>query len=361
MTLNVAIIGQSNGQNIASALQSELAAATGQSVSVIDAAVGGSSLLAQSVNTSIGANAYWLSRATGSPLTNFLTAISSVELAAVVHVYGENECAIGSPTEAQIVSGAWELYATICGAQGKEPGGIQIFASQVGNIVQAYPHGRAVAAAQLATTGFPGVRRGADYWDLPTEPDGVHIAASSRAVFAKRISDKIAALVGSVLASQTSLVREYTPNNSATGITGYSYRSHVADLQAGGSQVRVRFTAPSAGAMQLDHASIAIQASGADAVATPIELKFAGSSGVTVPAGGSTWSDWATMPFSSSDVLLVVIDIASANGNFRYLSPAPSGDGSYTKAATASWNQATVSGFAPAAAAVGFDRVEGRA
>lgn len=71
----------------------------------------------------------------------------------------------------------------------------------------------------------------------------------------------------------------------------------VEHTSVGGNLVRIRLdndfnTAP----VVIGHATVAVQASGADATAVPVTLAFDGNQGVTIPAGGQAVSD--AVPFT---------------------------------------------------------------
>ena len=80
----------------------------------------------------------------------------------------------------------------------------------------------------------------------------------------------------------------------------------VEHTSVGGSQVRIRLdndfnTAP----VTIGHATIAVQASGATAAATPVTLTFGGGQGVTIPAGGQAVSDGVPFAVPADTNLLV--------------------------------------------------------
>lgn len=142
-----------------------------------------------------------------------------------------------------------------------------------------------------------------------------------------------------------------TVAGTSTGWASRTQRNVTVTALLSGSlgQVRVTFKAESSSVLIADHCSIGV-ATGtqADIVgsfnsATFQELKFSGISGVNIGAGATITSDWVSLTFSISDVLVVVLDYnagmsttsenSSAVGNIWY------------KDATASYNQtATPSG-----------------
>lgn len=130
-------------------------------------------------------------------------------------------------------------------------------------------------------------------------------------------------------------------SNSSTNEDS-SLREIITPLAFGGRWIRATFEAASAATSQVDNASVGIRSSNADTAATPVEFLFSGVSGFTLTAGTSITSDWAQISCTTSDSLIVVMDIHSTNGTLRF---SGSGMNSYFKAATNSYNQASVSGF----------------
>jgi hypothetical protein len=144
--------------------------------------------------------------------------------------------------------------------------------------------------------------------------------------------------------------------SSAQALGNYDIRNVHSSLSGGGSFVRVRFEAPSSGTYALDKASIGIQSSGGDMTATPVELLFSGVSGFSISNGAQITSDWATLTFTSSSVLLVHTansassSIPSGTGNGQYYNAAP-GASDYATAA--------LSGYAfQAAVTYGVNQIE---
>ncbi|SEG82148.1 Lysophospholipase L1 [Actinacidiphila yanglinensis] len=80
----------------------------------------------------------------------------------------------------------------------------------------------------------------------------------------------------------------------------------VEHTSVGGNRVRIRLdNAFGPGPLTVGHATIAVRASGAVPVATPVTLTFGGKQQVTMPAGGQAYSD--PLPFSvpaDSDLLV---------------------------------------------------------
>jgi hypothetical protein len=84
---------------------------------------------------------------------------------------------------------------------------------------------------------------------------------------------------------------------AGTGLTNQTVRN-VVFLSTGGDQVRIRLSnAFGAQAVQVAHASVAVDASGASAVPGSVRtLTFGGSQAVTLVAGGDALSDPVDLP-----------------------------------------------------------------
>lgn len=152
-------------------------------------------------------------------------------------------------------------------------------------------------------------------------------------------------------------------SSNNAGNSGYSFRKAISP-SAGGAEVRVTFKAASSGAnFKTDHCSIALKGSATlpDTQAAPTELLFSGVAGFNIAPGNTIVSDWLSLSFTGSDILVVVMDFAaSGGGDCAYNS---SGSNStYYKAATASYNQATVAAFTTYGAApeFGVSKIEAR-
>jgi hypothetical protein len=113
----------------------------------------------------------------------------------------------------------------------------------------------------------------------------------------------------------------------------------IAHPSITGSQARVRLSNTGATApVTIDAASIAAQTSGAATAAAPTVLKFAGNSGVTIPAGGEVYSDPVAFPAGGSLAVSVHLPNApatapvhTANGTVTYVA---SGNATTSSAAT---------------------------
>jgi lysophospholipase L1-like esterase len=99
------------------------------------------------------------------------------------------------------------------------------------------------------------------------------------------------------------------------GLTDQTVRN-VVFVSVGGSQVRVRVTnAFGTTPLRVGHASVAVQSSGADAVAGTVrELRFRGHRGVTIPAGRELFSDPVPLRVTSLSTLLVSAYVPDPTG-----------------------------------------------
>lgn len=126
-----------------------------------------------------------------------------------------------------------------------------------------------------------------------------------------------------------------------------SFRTYIpaSVISTSGTQVRVTFVAAIGFAFALDHASIALCSSGADAAETPTELLFSGASGFSIAAGQTITSDWTTFTLTESSGYLVISDLSSASTNRPRRRAYGGTYQTYYKASTDSYNVADVSGF----------------
>lgn len=127
-----------------------------------------------------------------------------------------------------------------------------------------------------------------------------------------------------------------------SGFPNYSVRQLVTS-SASGDMIRVKIKSHTSGTLILDHLSIGVQDSDANTLATPVELQFGGSSGVTI-SGSEEWSDWVAFSVQPGANYIVVLDIGT-NGDISY----QAGGSQWKKAASDSWNLSSVSGFDAAA------------
>ncbi len=108
-----------------------------------------------------------------------------------------------------------------------------------------------------------------------------------------------------------------TPGNGcpSTGLNNQTVRNALF-VAVGGGSVRVRFTNVfGTQALQIGHASVAVQSSGAQpTTGSLVPLTFAGSTSVTVPVGAEVFSDAATLPVTALSTLLVSAYVPGATG-----------------------------------------------
>jgi len=103
------------------------------------------------------------------------------------------------------------------------------------------------------------------------------------------------------------------------GLTSSTVRN-VVFLSAGGSGVRVRLTnAFGTQPMQVGHASVAVQSSGATPLAGTLhDLAFAGQRAVTIAAGSRVTSDPVTLPVTALSTLLVSVFVPGPTGPITF-------------------------------------------
>jgi lysophospholipase L1-like esterase len=102
---------------------------------------------------------------------------------------------------------------------------------------------------------------------------------------------------------------------AGTGLTDQTVRN-VVFASVGGSEVRVRVTnAFGTEPLRVGHASVAVQADGANAVAGTVrELRFHGHRSVTVPAGRELYSDPVRLSVAALSTLLVSVYVPGPTG-----------------------------------------------
>lgn len=155
-----------------------------------------------------------------------------------------------------------------------------------------------------------------------------------------------------------------TLGTSSNNFQNYCIRTVAGSLSGGGDEVRVRFVASASQGLFIDNASIGVLG-GATApnctTSPPVELKFSGASGFTVAAGGTMVSDWAVLPFLSSDTLIVTADHGTTASGHQE-GAGNTGSVSWFRAAYNGYNLATVSGMTSSAAGYvrGINQIEGQ-
>jgi hypothetical protein len=127
----------------------------------------------------------------------------------------------------------------------------------------------------------------------------------------------IALLAASPISPATaqSTVFTATPNAANGGDTGVTYRAFIVPSINSLGQVRVSIQASSFGGLAASRVSIAKSnsvpntgvAANFVATATPVELKYSGSSGFSVASSVVATSDWTNFSWTTSDGLLVSI------------------------------------------------------
>lgn len=145
--------------------------------------------------------------------------------------------------------------------------------------------------------------------------------------------------------------------------SGYAIRCRANSLSGGGDQVRVRFVAAAANPFSTTNCSIGVLGGATFPSMTtnpPVQLKFSGANGFSIAAGATIISDWANLNFTSSDVLVIDIDFAVATNYIKVDGGGGVNDAHY-KAATADYNNATVSGYTAGGGFTrGIDQIEGQ-
>lgn len=141
---------------------------------------------------------------------------------------------------------------------------------------------------------------------------------------------------------------------------GYSVRNvaAAATITQSGTQVRVTFIASLAtGSMVVNHASI-VERSGSteNGTTVPTELLFSGVSGFTLTQGGSIVSDALSFTLDETKSYLLIIDTDTTADGLRFHNGA--GDGAYYKAAAATYNQQTATGFAATTNSFSVTKIE---
>lgn len=126
-----------------------------------------------------------------------------------------------------------------------------------------------------------------------------------------------------------------------TGGNGNICIRNLIPITAGGTQMRARFRAFESGSV-VSHASVGVQGSGSTTGATPVELTFSSSSGVSLNAHEHKWSDWATLNTSQGQNLLLTCSLFNNNNN-AWAYKESNGAGNWN-GATDCWNVASMAG-----------------
>ncbi len=144
--------------------------------------------------------------------------------------------------------------------------------------------------------------------------------------------------------------------------SGYAMRGRCNGLTGGGTQVRVRFVASSSMVFAINNASIGVLG-GATwpnmTTSPPVRLTFGGNNGFSIAAGATIVSDWANLTFTSSDVLVPHWDFITGTTGIKIDGGGGVNDAGF-KAATADFNNSTVSGYSNNGFTRGIDQIEGQ-
>jgi hypothetical protein len=164
-------------------------------------------------------------------------------------------------------------------------------------------------------------------------------------------------LSGGALGSATVVLSD-TLDSDYTSFADDSIRQ-VVPFGTGGTQVRVRFKAHSTSRLDFKHASIGKQDTGLNTVATPVELKFGGSSGMSISNGGTIWSDWTDFSTTGGQNQVIIFDCSTSYGDIQYT--VTTSVERYWKGDAESWNESAPTGFGtPAVYNYSIDSIEVR-
>lgn len=148
-------------------------------------------------------------------------------------------------------------------------------------------------------------------------------------------------------------VYSFVHSGNSGNLANFTVRQ-PATPTGGGNQARVTFAAATTGNLITSHASIAIHTSGGNST-TPVELFFSGVSGFTITTSNTLTSDWSPITFTTSDELLVIMDMTGATNMGRQTAGALT----YFKGG-ASYNQTTPGGLATDASTFAITTIEAR-
>lgn len=159
-----------------------------------------------------------------------------------------------------------------------------------------------------------------------------------------------------------STVFTFSQSTNGGAVTGFSVRQPAA-VTGGGNQLRATFAASTVAALATDHVSVGIQSSTSAVTTTPTytfpgiaEILFSGASGFSIASSATIVSDWTTFTFTSSNVLIVIMDISASVSAGRQTN----GGGLYFKAAAATYNQAAPAGFSTDTSTFAITTIEAR-
>lgn len=136
-------------------------------------------------------------------------------------------------------------------------------------------------------------------------------------------------------------------NANNAGNENTSFRQECLAISTAGSQVNVTFTASTAGALTVLHASVAKVnvATPPNSDTVPVELLFGGQHGFSILAGQTITSDNVIFPVNASDNLLVIFDTAGSGGNIRIRTAGQTNSEYWTLGAAQSYNLQNVTGY----------------
>lgn len=134
--------------------------------------------------------------------------------------------------------------------------------------------------------------------------------------------------------------------------SGASFRTLISLTQSCPGKVRVTFKAGNGTTWACSHCSIGVSAGSGNTVATPVELLFSGVSGFSIAAGQTIVSDYATLPWTNGQSVVVVTDTSSGGPRLSL------SQNVYQKGSSTSYNQATVVGYSNFAHNCGIAKIE---
>src|SRR5438552_4119351 len=106
-----------------------------------------------------------------------------------------------------------------------------------------------------------------------------------------------------------------TLSNGLGDETGQSFRIIVVPTAGSLGQIRVTFPSSNLG-LNCAHCSAGKAATAPNTAVTPVELTFSGGHGFSLGANSQIVSDWATLAFTGTDQLVVVMDITGGAPKF---------------------------------------------
>lgn len=140
-----------------------------------------------------------------------------------------------------------------------------------------------------------------------------------------------------IVRNQNSSTDTFTQTPVAWGISDYCVVDIIPQslLNNTGSLIRVQFDAPASASVKLDDVFVSQVAASGDAYDSHTDITritFNGANGTTIPANGTTWSDWVSYSLDSTKNLIVAMDVGSSTSG--HYAGTISGWNSWYKAAT---------------------------